>query len=112
LLKPVADSQAWTAEQKWYEVELKRKSPEKNKMISIKAKDDRDVSASTLHGRLKPENAKIEQLVDASGQNDAKRIRICDHQNLEHVLFLWYQGHETRGAAVTGDVLTRKASSR
>jgi hypothetical protein len=34
--------------------------------------------------------------------------RICDYPKLEHALFLWYR-HETRGAAVTGDVLTQKA---
>ena len=35
--------------------------------------------------------------------------KICDHLKLENALFRWYQGHETRGAAVTGDVLTQKA---
>jgi hypothetical protein len=34
---------------------------------------------------------------------------MCDHPFLEHALFLWYQGHETRGAAVTVDLLTQKA---
>jgi hypothetical protein len=34
---------------------------------------------------------------------------MCDHPYLEHALFLWYQGHETRGAAVTCDLLTQKA---
>jgi hypothetical protein len=63
-----------------------------------------------MHGWLKHESAvKIEQLVNASGQNDARRTRICDHPYLGHALFRWYQGHETRGAAVTGDLLTRKA---
>jgi hypothetical protein len=58
---------------------------------------------------LKPETAaKIEQLANASGQRP-KRRRICDYPKLEHALFLWYRGHETRGAAVTGDVLTQKA---
>jgi hypothetical protein len=53
---------------------------------------------------LKPETAaKIEQLANASGQSDTKRRRICDYPKLEHALFLWYRGHETRGAAVTGD---------
>jgi hypothetical protein len=110
---PVAKRQAWTAQQKWYAVQLKRNSPNKKLddiIIAVKAKYGRDVSASTLHGWLKPESAaKIEQLVNASRQNDAKRTRICDHPYLEHALFLWYQGHETRGAAVTGDLLTQKA---
>jgi hypothetical protein len=66
----------WTAEQKWYAIELKRKSPDKKVddiIVAIKAKYDRDVSASTLHGCLKPRNAaKTEELVNASGQNDSK----------------------------------------
>jgi hypothetical protein len=52
--------QAWTAQQKMYVIELKRKSPNKKQddiIVAIKAKNDRDVSASTLHGWLKPENA-------------------------------------------------------
>jgi hypothetical protein len=72
-------------------------------IIAVKAKFDRDVSSSTLCA-LKPETAaKIEQLANASGQSDTKRRRICDYPKLEHALFLWYRGHETRGAAVTGD---------
>jgi hypothetical protein len=67
--------------------------PDKNLddiIVAIKAKYDRDVSASTLHGWLKPENdAKFEQFVKASGQNDAKRTRICVHPNLEHKRQLW-----------------------
>jgi hypothetical protein len=70
---PVAKRRAWTAQQKWYAIELKRKSPNKKLdgiIIAVKAKYDRDVSASTLHGWLKPESAaKIEQLVNATGQN-------------------------------------------
>jgi hypothetical protein len=104
--------QAWTAQQKWFAVELKRKFPDKKLddiIIAVKAKFDRDVSSSTLCAWLKPETAaKIEQLANASGQN-TKRRRICDYPKLEHALFLWYRGHETRGAAVTGDVLTQKA---
>jgi hypothetical protein len=97
--------QAWTAQQKWFAVELKRKFPDKKLddiIIAVKAKFDRDVSSSTLCAWLKPETAKIEQLANASGQN-TKRRRICDYPKLEHALFLWYRGHETRGAAVTGD---------
>jgi hypothetical protein len=104
--------QAWTAQQKWFAVELKRKFPDKidDIIIAVKAKFDRDVSSSTLCAWLKPETAaKIEQLANASGQSDTKRRRICDYPKLEHALFLWYRGHETRGAAVTGDVLTQKA---
>jgi hypothetical protein len=90
---PVAKCQAWTAQQTLYAIELKRKSPDKNLddvSIAIKAKYDRDVSASTLHSWLKPENAaKSEQLVNASGQKDAKRTRICVHPNLEHQRQLW-----------------------
>jgi hypothetical protein len=78
---PVAKRQAWTAQRKMYAIELKRKSPNKKLdaiIVAIKAKYDRDVSASTLHGWLKPENAaKFEQLVNASGQSDAKRTKIC-----------------------------------
>jgi hypothetical protein len=47
---PVAKRQAWTAQQKLYAIELKRKSPDKKRddnIIAIKAKYDRDVSAST-----------------------------------------------------------------
>jgi hypothetical protein len=70
---PVAQRQAWTAQQKLYAIELKRKSPDKkldNIIVAIKANYDRDVSASTLHAWLKPENAaNIEQLVNASGHN-------------------------------------------
>jgi hypothetical protein len=110
---PVAKRQAWTAQQKLYAIELKRKSPDKKLdeiIVAIKAKYDRDVSVSTLHSWLKPEiAAKIEQLANASGHNDAKHARTCDHPHLEHALFLWYQGHETRGATVTGDLLTLKA---
>jgi hypothetical protein len=69
-----APGQAWTAQQKLYAIELKRKSPDKkldDTIVAIKAKYDRDVSASTLHAWLKPVNtAKIEQLVNASGHND------------------------------------------
>jgi hypothetical protein len=61
----VAKRQTWTAQQKLYPVELKRKSPDKKLddiIVAIKAQYDRDVSASTLHAWLKPENAaKIEQ---------------------------------------------------
>jgi hypothetical protein len=93
---PVSKRQAWTAQQKLYAIELKRKSPDKKLddiIVAIKAKYDRDVSASTLHSWLKPENAaKIEQLAKTSGHNDAKRARTCDHPHLEHALFLWYQG--------------------
>jgi hypothetical protein len=50
---------------------MKRISPNKKLddiIVAIKANYDRDVSASTLHGWLKPKNAaKIEQLVNASG---------------------------------------------
>jgi hypothetical protein len=96
---PVAKQQVWAAQQKWCAIELKRKSPDKKQddiIVAIKAKFDRDVSASTLQGWLKPENAaKIDQLVNASGQNDDKCTRICYQPNLEHALFLWYQGHET-----------------
>jgi hypothetical protein len=110
---PVNKRQAWTAQQKWYAIELKRTSPGNKSddiIVAIKAEYDRDVNASTLHGWLKPENiAKIEQLANASGQNDAKRSRTCDHPKLEHALFLWYQGHETRGAAAAGDLLTQKS---
>jgi hypothetical protein len=52
---PVAKRQGWTAQQKWYTMELKRKSPNKKLddiIIAVKAKFDRDVSASTLHGWL------------------------------------------------------------
>jgi hypothetical protein len=77
---------------------MKRISPNKKLddiIVAIKANYDRDVSASTLHGWLKPKNAaKIEQLVNASGQNDAKRTRICDHPNIEHAFCLWYPRHE------------------
>jgi hypothetical protein len=70
---PVAQRQAWTAQQTLYAVELKRKSPDKkldNIIVAIKTSYYRDVSASTLHAWLKPENAaKIEQLVNASGHN-------------------------------------------
>jgi hypothetical protein len=56
--------QAWMAQQKRAAIDLKRKSPDKKLddiILAIKAKDDRDVSPSTLHGWLKPENAaKIE----------------------------------------------------
>jgi hypothetical protein len=44
----------WTAEQQWYAIELKKKLDAIK--VTIKAKYDRDVSASTLHGWLKPEN--------------------------------------------------------
>jgi hypothetical protein len=41
--------QAWTAQQKWFAVELKRKFPDKKlDDITVKAKFDRDVSSSTL----------------------------------------------------------------
>jgi hypothetical protein len=42
--------QAWTAQQKWFAVELKRKFPDKldDIIIAVKAKFDRDVSSSTL----------------------------------------------------------------
>jgi hypothetical protein len=77
---PVAKRQAWTAQQKLYAIELKRKSPDKKLddiIVAIKAKYDRDVSASTLHAWLKPESAaKIEQLVNTSGHNDAKRSSV------------------------------------
>jgi recombinational DNA repair protein RecR len=70
---PVAQRQAWTAQQKLYAIELKRKSLDKKLddiIVAVKANYDRDVSASTLHAWLKPENAaKIEQLVNASGHN-------------------------------------------
>jgi hypothetical protein len=111
---PVAKRQAWTAEKKWYAIALRLKSPEKkqdNIMVAINAMYDRVVSASTLHGWLKPNNsAKIEQLAKASGQNDAKCKWTYENPKLVQALFLWYQGHKTRGAAVTCDLLTRKAS--
>jgi hypothetical protein len=70
---PVAMRQAWTAQQKLYAIEQKRKSPDKKPddiIVAIKVNYYRDVSASTLHAWLKPENAaKIEQLVNASGHN-------------------------------------------
>jgi hypothetical protein len=56
---PVAKRQAWTAEHKWYTIELKRESPDKKEndiIVAVKAKYDRDVSASTLHGWLNPGN--------------------------------------------------------
>jgi hypothetical protein len=56
----VAKRQTWTAQQKLCAIELKRKSPNKKLddiIVAIKAKDDRDISASTLHAWLKPENA-------------------------------------------------------
>jgi hypothetical protein len=40
--------QAWTAQQKWYAIDLKRKSPDKKLddiILAIKTKHDRDVSA-------------------------------------------------------------------
>jgi hypothetical protein len=81
-----------TAQQKWCAIDLKRESPDKmldDIILAIKAKYDRDVSASTLHGWLKPENAaKIEQLANASGRSDAKRQRICDHPKLERFHFM------------------------
>jgi hypothetical protein len=71
---PVATRQAWTVQKKLYAIELKRKSPYRtleDNIVAIKAKYDRDVSASTLHAWLKPENAATyEQLVNASGHND------------------------------------------
>jgi hypothetical protein len=57
---PVAKRQAWTAQQKLYAIDLKRKSLDKKLdeiIVAIKAQYDRGVSASTLHGWLKPENA-------------------------------------------------------
>jgi hypothetical protein len=73
LYTAVAKRQAWTAQQKLYAIELKRGSPDKKQddiIVAIKVNYDRDVSASTLHAWLKPENAaKIEQLVNASGHN-------------------------------------------
>jgi hypothetical protein len=66
---PVAKRLAWTAQQKLFAIELKRKSPDKKLddiIVAIKANYDRDFSASTLHAWLKPENAaKSEQLVNA-----------------------------------------------
>jgi hypothetical protein len=60
--------------QKLYGIELKRKSSDKkldDNIVAIKAKYDPDVSASTLHAWLKPENAaKMEQLVSASSHID------------------------------------------
>jgi hypothetical protein len=57
----------FTAQQKLYAIELKRKSSDKkldDVIVALRANYDRDVSASTLHAWLKPENAtKIEQLV-------------------------------------------------
>ena len=113
---PVAGSnkrQAWTADEKWFAIDLKHTNPWKNLdeiILAVKAKYDRDVSTSTLHAWLKPETAaKIEQFANASGRTDAKRQRVSDNPQLEQVLFLWYQGHEIQGAAVTGDVLTQKA---
>jgi hypothetical protein len=71
---PVAKRQAWTAQKKLYAIELKRKSPDRkldDNIVAIKDKYDRDVSASTLHAWLKPENAATnEQLVNAMGHND------------------------------------------
>jgi hypothetical protein len=94
---------AWTAQQKWYAIDPKRKSPDKKPddiIRAIKAEYDRDVSALTLHGWLKPENAaKIEQLANASGQSDAKRQRICNHPELERFHFItknFAQNHEIR----------------
>jgi hypothetical protein len=67
--QPVAKRQAWTAQQKLYAIELKRKSPDKKLddiIVAMKANYDRDFSTSTLHAWLKPQNAtKIEQLVNA-----------------------------------------------
>jgi hypothetical protein len=43
---------AWTAQQKLYDIELKRKSPDKKLddiIVAIKAKYDRDVSASVTN---------------------------------------------------------------
>jgi hypothetical protein len=92
--------QALTAQQKWYAIDLKRKSPDKKLddiILAIKAKYDRDVSASTLHGWLKPENAaKIEQLANASGQSDAKRQRICNHPKLGRINFITRNFAENR----------------
>jgi hypothetical protein len=61
---------AWTAQQKWFAVELKRKFDKKLDDIIIAVKAKFDVSSSTLCAWLKPETAaKIEQLANASGQN-------------------------------------------
>jgi hypothetical protein len=68
----LAKRQAWTAQKKWYAIELKRKSTDKklnDGIVAMKAKYDLDVSASTLHGWLKPENAaKIEELVNEAAR--------------------------------------------
>jgi hypothetical protein len=93
-IMPVAKRQAWTAQQKWYVIDLKRKGPNKKLddiIIAVKAKFERDVSASTLHGWLKPESAaKIEQLVNASGQNSTyKRTRMCDFFQIWMITHIW-----------------------
>lgn len=90
---PVAKCHAWTAQQTLYTIELKNTSPDKtldDVSVAIKATYDRDVSTTTLHSWLKPDKAaKFEQLVNARGQNDAKRTRICFYPNLEHQRQLW-----------------------
>jgi hypothetical protein len=56
-------------------------------------KCDRDVSSSTMHGCLKPDNsAEVEQLAKASGQNDAKRKRACKNLKWIRLFFFGTKG--------------------
>jgi hypothetical protein len=82
--------QAWTAQQKWFAVELKRKFPDKLMISLLLSRLSLIVMSVHRHcAWLKPETAaKIEQLANASGQSDTKRRRICDYPKLEHALFL------------------------
>ena len=102
---------AWSVEQKWFAVQLKRTEPTKSLdaiIAAIHVKFGQDLARSTLSQWIKQGDA-IEAQYNASGSNEAKRARPAKNPKLEQALFLWYKSHETRGSPISGEVLTAKA---
>jgi hypothetical protein len=91
-----AKRQAWTAQQKWFAVELKRSLDKKldDIIIAVKAKFDRDV----VHRHcawLKPETAAKINSSPTQGQSDTKREGSATIPSWS-TRALWYRGTDAR----------------
>ena len=99
---------AWSVEQKWFALQLRRTQPSKSHdaiIAAVHAKFGWDLVRSKLSPWIKEGDA-IEAQFDS---NEVKRARPAKNPKLEQALFLWYKSHETRGAPISGEVLTAKA---
>ena len=101
---------AWSVEQKWFAVQLRRTQPSKLHdaiIAAVHAKFGQDLARSTLSQWINQDA--IEAEFDASGSNKAKRAPPVKNIKPEQALFPWYNRHETLGTPISGKVRTAKA---